>query len=69
MAEVRKFARITGEARTQMSQHVVAEYNQGHSIREIAEETGRSYGFVHRVLRESDVTLRGRGGPTRRPRR
>nr|WP_284287046.1 helix-turn-helix domain-containing protein [Angustibacter aerolatus] len=52
-----------------MSQHVVAEYNQGHSIREIAEETGRSYGFVHRVLRESDVTLRGRGGPTRRPRR
>ncbi len=25
----------------------------------------RSYGFVHRVLSESGVTLRGRGGATR----
>ena len=38
-------------------------YGQGASIRELAAETGRSYGFIHRVLVESDVTLRGRGGP------
>ena len=31
----------------------------------MAEETGRSYGFVHRMLSESGVTLRGRGGATR----
>jgi len=27
---------------------------------------GRSYGFVHRILTETGVTLRGRGGATRR---
>ena len=31
----------------------------------IAAQTGRSYGFVHRVLSESGATLRGRGGATR----
>jgi predicted transcriptional regulator len=35
------------------------------SIRELAGETGRSYGFVHRMLSESGVALRGRGGATR----
>jgi hypothetical protein len=37
----------------------------GSSIRSIAADTGRSYGFVHRVLTESGATLRGRGGATR----
>ena len=27
--------------------------------------TGRSYGFIHRILTESGVNLRGRGGATR----
>ncbi len=40
-------------------------YDSGASIRALAEETGRSYGFVHRMLSESGVTLRGRGGATR----
>ncbi|MDA8324156.1 MAG: helix-turn-helix domain-containing protein, partial [Actinomycetota bacterium] len=26
---------------------------------------GRSYGFIHRILAESGVALRGRGGATR----
>ncbi|MFO7401299.1 MAG: helix-turn-helix domain-containing protein, partial [Actinomycetales bacterium] len=30
-----------------------------------AASTGRSYGFIHRILSESGVTLRGRGGATR----
>ena len=41
----------------------------GESIRSIAEDSGRSYGFVHGVLKESGATLRGRGGATRGPRR
>lgn len=57
--------RVTGEARAQMSQELVTRYLAGESIRELAASTGRSYGFVHRVLSESEVTLRGRGGATR----
>ena len=30
-----------------------------------AGSTGRSYGFVHRILTETGVSLRGRGGATR----
>ena len=37
----------------------------GESIRELAASTERSYGFVHRILVEAGVTLRGRGGATR----
>ncbi|MGZ4616500.1 MAG: helix-turn-helix domain-containing protein, partial [Actinomycetes bacterium] len=40
-------------------------YTSGASIRDLASETGRSYGFVHRMLSESGVALRGRGGATR----
>jgi hypothetical protein len=40
-------------------------YEGGASIRDLAAETGRSYGFVHRVLSETGVQLRGRGGATR----
>jgi len=49
-----------------MASTVTRLYSQGKSIRDISTETGRSYGFVHRVLSESDLTLRGRGGATRR---
>ncbi|MER7224767.1 helix-turn-helix domain-containing protein [Streptomyces rubradiris] len=38
------------------------QYEGGRSIRAIAEAYGRSYGFVHRVLTETDVSLRSRGG-------
>ena len=68
MTDIKKGARLTGEDRARMSERVLAQYSEGHSIREIAQETGRSYGFVHRVLSESEVALRGRGGPTRRKR-
>ncbi|GAA3094515.1 hypothetical protein GCM10020001_007930 [Nonomuraea salmonea] len=40
-------------------------YAAGESIRALAASTGRSYGFIHRILSESGVTLRGRGGATR----
>ena len=57
--------RVTGEAREAMTHELVARYRAGDSIRELAASTGRSYGFVHRLLSESGVELRGRGGATR----
>ena len=38
-------------------------YESGASIRKLAESTGRSYGSIHSMLRESGTTMRGRGGP------
>ena len=46
-----------------------AAYEQGASIRTLAADAGRSYGYVHRALVESGVALRGRGGPNRRGRK
>lgn len=57
--------RVTGEAREALSRELVVRYEKGESIREIAASAGRSYGFVHRLLSESGVQLRGRGGATR----
>ena len=65
MAELKKGARITGGERTKLGADLKRRYSQGKSIRELAAETGRSYGFVHRILAESGVALRGRGGATR----
>jgi predicted transcriptional regulator len=65
VADLKKGARITGGDRTKLAADLKRRYTAGNSIRELAAETGRSYGFVHRILAESGVTLRGRGGATR----
>jgi helix-turn-helix protein len=62
---VDKGKRITGAARETLAGDLKKEYEGGASIRVIADAHGRSYGFVHQVLREAGVTLRGRGGATR----
>lgn len=62
--ELSKGTRITGETRAELATTLRGQYEKGASIRALAESTGRSYGFVHRVLSESDVPLRGRGGAT-----
>lgn len=64
--QLKKGQRITGADREKMAQDLQARYEAGESIRALAESTGRSYGFVHRILSESGTTLRGRGGATRR---
>ena len=64
-----KGARITGDQRSSLGAAFGQRYAGGESIRSIAEDSGRSYGFVHGVLKESGATLRGRGGATRGPRR
>jgi hypothetical protein len=66
---LKKGSRVTGDSRTQLAQNVKRQYDSGESIRDIAESTGRSYGFVHRLLSESGVKLRGRGGATRAKKR
>ncbi len=61
-----KGARITGPDRYLLSTKLVARYNAGATIRQLVSETGRSYGAVHRMLTERDVTMRVRGGDTRK---
>ena len=63
--QLRKGARVTGNDRAKLATELKKKYSTGASIRALAEETGRSYGFVHRMLTESGVQLRGRGGATR----
>ena len=65
MAELSKGRRITGSDRDKLASDLRKKYDSGKSIRELAASTGRSYGFVHRILSESGATLRGRGGATR----
>jgi hypothetical protein len=62
---LKKGSRVTGSAREQLATDLKSKYEAGESIRALAQETGRSYGFVHRMLSESGVVLRGRGGATR----
>jgi hypothetical protein len=60
-----KGSRITGEGRADLAKALVERYQHGESIRSIADDIGRSYGFVHGVLVESDTEMRSRGGATR----
>jgi len=62
---LKKGARVTGARRDKLATELSKKYAGGASIRKLAAETGRSYGFVHRILSESGAKLRGRGGATR----
>jgi predicted transcriptional regulator len=66
VAELKKGSRVTGDDRGKLAADLKEKYESGQSIRLLAESSGRSYGFVHRILSESGVTLRGRGGATRK---
>lgn len=62
---VKKWARIAGEDRVAFQEEVVEMYVQEElSLRQIVERTGRSYGAVHKLLRDAKVTMRPRGNPT-----
>lgn len=62
---MKKGTRVTGADRDKLASELKKRYTAGESIRSLAASTGRSYGFVHRLLTESGVRLRGRGGATR----
>lgn len=65
MADLKKGSRVTGDERNRLATDLRRRYETGDSIRALAESTGRSYGFIHRILSESGTPLRGRGGATR----
>ena len=66
--EVPKRVRVVGSDRAKLGERLRQRYEKGASIRQLVDQTGRSYGWVHRVLLDAGVTLRGRGGsrPLRR---
>jgi hypothetical protein len=66
VAKLQKGQRVTGNDRDKLAGDLRRRYEKGESIRSLAASTGRSYGFVHRLLGESGAALRGRGGATRR---
>ena len=54
-------AHITEKDRTKLAKQYARRYNKGESIRAIANEQGRSFGFVHSLLKTAGVELRTRG--------
>ena len=62
---LKKGSRVTGAERDRLAADLRKKYDAGQSIRTLAAASGRSYGFVHRMLSESGAALRGRGGATR----
>jgi transposase len=54
--------RIEGKDRTALRKDVVRQYKAGASIRDMAQQTGRSYGFIYSLLQEGKVKFRPRGG-------
>ena len=66
MAEpLAKGSRVTGPQRAELATELGRRYTGGESIRALAEGTGRSFGFVHGLIKEAGVAVRGRGGATR----
>jgi Helix-turn-helix domain len=62
---LKKGTRVTGDDRSKLATVLRKRYDSGESIRDLAASTGRSYGFIHRILTETGAELRGRGGATR----
>ncbi len=56
---------LLGPERARFAAELKQAYLNGTSIRELAEQTDRSFGWIHRMLSEAGVTFRSRGGPTR----
>ncbi|HEX3547884.1 MAG TPA: helix-turn-helix domain-containing protein [Mycobacterium sp.] len=61
--------RKLNKSRDQMLHELRSAYERGASIRTLVASTGRSYGSIHSMLRESGTTMRSRGGPNHRTRR
>lgn len=48
----------TGTVRRQLAAELKARYEHGATVRALAAEAGRSYGFVHRLLSEAGTDFR-----------
>jgi hypothetical protein len=60
--------RKLNKSRDQVLQDLRSAYEGGASIRSLVATTGRSYGSIHSMLRESGTKMRSRGGPNHRTR-
>jgi hypothetical protein len=65
---VRNATKKSKKTRDQLLHELRNAYEGGASIRNLVATTGRSYGSIHSLLRESGTTMRGRGGPNHRAR-
>ena len=65
---MRNVTRKSKKTRDQLLHELRNAYEGGASIRNLAATTGRSYGSIHSMLRESGTTMRSRGGPNHRTR-
>ncbi|WP_075003534.1 helix-turn-helix domain-containing protein [Streptomyces qinglanensis] len=63
--KVKRRSEVVSAARAKLSAELMRRYNAGESIRSLADATGRSYGFVYRLLSQEGV-LRRRSGTLRR---
>lgn len=61
--------KVMNKSRDQLINELRSAYEGGASIRSLVASTGRSYGSIHSMLRESGATMRSRGGPNHRSRR
>ncbi|MEU2146093.1 MULTISPECIES: helix-turn-helix domain-containing protein [Streptomyces albovinaceus subgroup] len=61
--------RATPEQQELIDAELRKRYDDGTAIRGLMEESGRSYGYIHRRLDASNVTFRPRGGDMRPSRR
>ncbi len=50
------------KSRDELLNELRSAYEGGASIRTLVASTGRSYGSIHSMLRESGTTMRSRGG-------
>ncbi|MGI5171276.1 helix-turn-helix domain-containing protein [Spirillospora sp. CA-253888] len=56
----KKHRRAAVSSRDRLAAELARRYNEGESVRALAAASGRSYGFIHRLLIEYGVDLRGR---------
>lgn len=66
---LKKHEQLRGEARRSLAQVLASRYTAGETLRQIAEDIGRSYGFVNNIVHEGGATMRTRGGPRPGPRK
>lgn len=59
--------RLTATDRDTVAKQLAADYNGGASLQDLADRMGTSAGRVRGLLLEAGVTLRARGGATRKP--
>lgn len=66
LPKIEKGVPITGKDRDEWGAALKQKYeDDGATIRELAESTGRSFGFVHRMLWEVGASIRAQGGNQR----